>query len=259
MMISLLQLDWPLIVAVYAAMTLAGLVHGSLGLGFPMVATPLVAVFLDVRSAILLTLLPTIVVNIASIVGASDYRAGLARFWPLAAYALIGSLAGAYVLATADPSPFRLALAALILLFLWTSGANKLPRVWMTANVGLSMLIVGLAAGFSAGTTNVMVAILIIFFLSLDVARATMVPVLNTCFMVGKLSQVVVLSVAGFVSSTLLLETLGPAVAGFVALLIGQRIRESIPVATYKRILHGLLGFLAIVLLAQFGLEIWNS
>ena len=37
----------------------------------------------------------------------------------------------------------------------------------------------GIVAGLSAGTTNVMVAVLIIYFLSLDTPRATMVPTLN--------------------------------------------------------------------------------
>ena len=47
----------PLIVV--AAITLfAGAVHGTLGLGFPMTATPLRALLVDVRSAILITLLP---------------------------------------------------------------------------------------------------------------------------------------------------------------------------------------------------------
>ena len=45
--------------AAYAAiMLLAGLIHGTLGLGFPLVATPLLALFTDVRTAILITLLP---------------------------------------------------------------------------------------------------------------------------------------------------------------------------------------------------------
>lgn len=255
-MVSLMQMDWPVILAVYMVMMLAGLVHGALGLGFPMVATPLVAVFLDVRTAILLTLLPTVTVNVASIISSANYKSGLVRFWPLTVFTLLGSLIGAYVLAIADPSPFRLALAALILLFLWTSHANRLPRAWMHANIGLAMVLFGLAAGFSAGTTNVMVAILIIFFLSLEVARPVMVPVLNTCFMIGKLSQIVVLSMAGLVGTALLLETIAPAAAGLVALLVGQRIRDHIPVEIYRRVLHGLLVLLAVILLAQFALEV---
>lgn len=41
----------------------AGIVHGTLGFGFPMMATPLFALFLDLKKAVLFTLFPTIAVN----------------------------------------------------------------------------------------------------------------------------------------------------------------------------------------------------
>ena len=50
-------------------------------LDFP-VSTPLIALLVDVRSAILLTLLPTVAVNIASIVGGKGYGESLKRFGP---------------------------------------------------------------------------------------------------------------------------------------------------------------------------------
>jgi uncharacterized membrane protein YfcA len=254
-MISLLQLDWPLMVAILSIMLFAGLVHGTLGLGFPMVATPMLAVFFDVRTAILITLLPTIAVNVMSIWNSRNSLGHLKRFTPLVVLVLPGSLLGAYILAVSDPSPFRLALAALILLYLWTNLSGRLPRRWLAANVLVAMLLFGFLAGFAGGTTNVMVAILIVFFLSLEVPRASMVPVLNACFLIGKVSQIAVLSLAGLVTFTLLYETLPLALAAVFALVFGQRIREKIAVDVYRRILHFLLVVLAGVLIVQF----WNS
>ena len=72
----------------------------------------------------------------------------------------------------------------------------------------LAMVLFGFFAGLAGGTTNVMVAILIVFFLSIEVPRTSMVPALNACFLVGKVSQIAVLSIAGLVSFTLLYETL---------------------------------------------------
>ena len=79
-----------------------------------------------------------------------------------------------------------------------------------------------------------------------------MVPALNACFLVGKVSQIVVLSLAGLVTATLLYETVPLAAAGVVALLFGQGIRDKIAVDVYRRILHGLLVVLAIILIYQF-------
>jgi uncharacterized membrane protein YfcA len=233
-------------------MLFAGLVHGTLGLGFPMVATPILAIFFDVRTAILITLLPTVAVNIASIWNSRDSLGDLKRFSPLIGFTLPGSILGAYVLAISDPAPFRLALAALILLYLWTNLSGRLPRRWLASNLMLAMALFGFFAGFSGGTTNVMVAILIVFFLSLEVPRSNMVPALNACFLVGKVSQIAILSLAGLVTFTLLVETIPLAVAGTGALLLGQRIRDKIAVDQYRRLLHGLLVVLAGILVIQY-------
>ena len=249
-MFSLLQFDWPVLLAITAALLFAGLVHGTLGLGFPMVATPVLATMMDVRSAILITLLPTMAVNIASIINSKSSLKNTRQFWPLVFFTFTGSLAGTAVLAVLDPAPFRIVLAALILLYLWNS--LRIPKQWLSDNSMLAMAIFGLIAGLAAGTTNVMVAVLIIYFLSLETKRATMVPALNSCFLVGKASQIVVLAIAGLVGFRLMLETAPLAFAAVIALQLGQRLRSRIDVGTYQAILRKLLLVLAVILIYQF-------
>lgn len=253
-MISLLQFDWPVLLAIAAVMLFAGLVHGTLGLGFPMVATPMLAAMMDVRSAILVTLLPTVAVNIVSIAKSGSTLASTRQFFPLVFFALLGSLAGAAILATIDPAPFRIVLASLILLYLWNN--IRISKQWLEGNAYLAMAVFGIIAGLAAGTTNVMVAVLIIYFLSLDTARTTMVPVLNSCFLVGKASQIVVLGVAGLVGFGLLLETTPLALFAVIALLLGQRLQSRIQVGTYQLLLRRLLLILALVLVYQFFSEV---
>ena len=233
-------------------MLLAGLVHGAIGLGFPMVATPLIAVFLDVRLAILITLLPTITVNIASILGGTDYRSSLSRFWLLFTFVLVGSIAGSLMLAYLDPSPFRLALALLILLYLWVTLTGKLSAGWVGSANNIAMVGFGLVAGISGGITNVMIAILLIYFLSLQMPKSSMVPVINTCFLIGKLSQITILSAAGMVSLMLAVQTVPLAVVALAALFAGQKLGKAIDNERYTRIVYGLLFLLAIILLLQF-------
>ena len=235
-----------------AVMAFAGLVHGAIGLGFPMVATPLIAVFMDVRLAILLTLLPTVTVNVASIWGGSDNWKSLGHFRILFLCVLAGSVVGAWMLAVLDPSPFRLALAALILLYLWVDLSGRLPDGWASRDSVLLMVGFGLVAGLSGGVTNVMVAILIIYLLGMNMGKGEMVPVLNTCFLMGKLSQIAVLSLAGLVTMELLLRTTPLAVASLVALFIGQRIGKLISVDFYRKLLYLLLSALALILIIQF-------
>ncbi len=260
-MLSLLQFDWPILAAIVGVMLLSGLVHGSLGLGFPMVATPILATMMDIRTAILITLLPTMAVNVASIVNSKSSLNSTRVFLPLVGFALLGSVIGSGILAIVDPAPFRALLAGLILLYLMNN--LRIPAAWLEANGLLAMVLFGLAAGFSAGTTNVMVAVLLIYFLSLQTPRDTMVPALNSCFLVGKLSQIIVLSAAGLVSLQLVVETTPLALAAVLALLLGQKIRHRIKVETYQSLLRVLLLVLAVILIVQFvretGLFVFNG
>lgn len=247
-----MQLEWPLILMVVSVMLFAGLVHGTLGLGFPMVATPILAISFDVRTAILITLLPTVSVNLMSIWNSRESFDSVRRFLPLTGFTLIGGVIGAYILANTDPNPFRLVLAGLILLYLWNDHSARMSFGWMRNHAFAAMIIFGLLAGLSGGTTNVMVAILIIFFLSLEVPRKQMVPALNACFLVGKLSQIVVFSLLGLVSLNLLIETAPLALAAVLALMLGQTLRDKIALEIYRKILQLLLAVLAIVLIVQF-------
>lgn len=249
-MVSLLQFDVLVLLAITGVMLFSGLIHGTIGLGFPMVATPMLATMMDVRSAILITLLPTMAVNIASIVNSKARLETARQFSPLILFALLGSVIGASVLATSDPAPFGILLAGLVLLYLWNG--LRIPRRWLEDNAMLAMALFGLTAGIAAGTTNVMVAVLIIYFLSLETPRSTLVPALNSCFLVGKATQIAVLAIAGLVSLRLALETTALAAVAVIALLLGQRLQPRIQVATYQGILRKLLLLLAIVLIYQF-------
>ena len=221
-----------------------------------MVATPLIAVFLDVRLAILLTLLPTIGINLASIWGSDDYKSSLREYGVLFVFTLIGSIMGAYMLATLDPSPFRLALASLIFLYLWTTYSGRPWTILVSASPFLVMAGFGFVSGISAGITNVMIAILIVYFLSLEISKSRMIPVVNTCFLIGKVTQIVVLSAAGITTMGMLIQTTPLAVCAIAGLRLGRKFGDNIDPVIYKKTLYGLLAILAIILILQFANEI---
>ena len=234
---------------VVPVMMLAGWVHGALGLGFPMIATPLIAIFVDVKIAILITLLPTVTVNVASVASADKVLPVINKYRVLLVATLAGGVVGAMVIAHADPSPFRLLLAALIVLFIFSARLNrKLPIGSGDATLGMF----GLVAGFSGGTTNVMVAVLIIYFLANNTPRGEMIASMNFCFLIGKLSQIAVFTMAGLITIPSLLYTSPLALIALAALFFGQRVAQTIPVERYKRILYAVLLLLAVVLVVQF-------
>lgn len=235
-----------------AVMMVAGLVHGTMGLGFPIVATPILCVFLDVRLAIVLTLLPVVVVNIASVVTSGVKLVEIRPFLLLAFFAVIGTIVGARLLIVFDPEPFKLVLALLIVLwlsanYLFSGGIN-----WIDSRPRTAMVIFGFAAGVAAGSTNVMVAVLIIYVIEIDLPRDRSVAVLNFCFLSGKLTQIATFASAGLVSLPIMLTNVGLASVALVSLLAGVRLGRNIALDSYRQILRLMLGILAVVLIGQY-------
>ena len=68
---SVLALPWWGIAWVAAVMLLAGFAHGAIGFGFPLVATPMLTLVLDLKTTILVSLVPTMVMTLISKVAAA--------------------------------------------------------------------------------------------------------------------------------------------------------------------------------------------
>jgi uncharacterized membrane protein YfcA len=250
---SLSLLAW---LAVCGIFVFAGLAHGILGLGFPMLATPLLAIAFDVRSAILLTLVPTITVNLISVLRGGRWSESIGRYWPLALMIPLGAVVGTWLLVRVDPGPFRLLLAGIILLHLLNDRLGAIRMDWVRAHPWLAYLLFGLAAGFSAGTVNVMVPLLIIFALEVGMSKLAMIQVFNLCFLAGKTAQVGAFSVAGVLTPSLLGSMLPFAAAAAAALLVGMGIRDRVDADTYRRWLRRVLWVMVALLTGQFLIEL---
>ncbi len=240
------------LVLVSAILGLAGFIHGVFGIGFPMMATPLLAMFMDVQSAVLITLFPTIAVNMMSIYKGGEWGSSIGRFWPLAIFTAIGGMLGANLLVLFDPSPFRLLLAAIILLYLALPWMGRLRMDWVASYMFLSMLGFGLIAGVFGGSVNVMVPILMIFAMELGLARTAMIQTFNLCFLSAKATQVGVFYLAGLIATDLILVAGPGLVLAVVALRAGAAIHDRIDSALYQNILKKLLLLMACILVVQY-------
>ena len=248
------SLDPGLIWVSMSVIFLAGLVHGTFGFGFPMVATPLIALFSDIFTAVLLTLLPTISVNL-SVIG----QAGLSHFKKLGKhllvipFALLGTLLGSMLLVWVDPQPFLLVLAAAILLYLYQDRLQKVDFGWVRQHTLLSYAIFGITGGLMAGTVNVMLPVLIILSMELRVAAASMIVLFNVNFLSGKVTQLVYFLFAGIpgIQDTII-AALWLVPAALLGLILGIQMRRLISSDRYLKVLRGVLWVITIVLIARF-------
>jgi uncharacterized membrane protein YfcA len=229
----------------------AALVHGTIGIGFPLVATPLLAMVTDVRTAIVLLVLPTIAVNVANIFKGGQWNRSIAVYWPLAVYGMIGSLLGSMLLVAIPPEPFRPLLAVMLISYL---NAERLGVgfSWVNSRPRTAFAVFGVAAGILAGTVNVMLPALIIFALEVRMPRTVMIQVFNFCFLFGKLVQGTVLAQAGLITPAVLAWSTPLAGLALMVMLAGMRIRDRIPAHTYRQCMRWLLAVLAAVLMIQY-------
>jgi len=228
----------------------AALVHGTLGIGFPLIATPLLAMATDVRTAILMLVIPTLIINLGNILKGGRWGRSIAVYWPLAVYGAIGSLAGTRMLIAVSPEVFRPLLAAMLVLYL---NAERLGVGfgWVQRHPRLAHAFFGLAGGILAGTVNVMLPALIIYALEVRMSKTVMIQVFNFCFLFGKLTQGAVFIQAGLMTTGVLSASAPLAGLALALMVLGMRVREKIPARTYRRWLRRLLALLAVILVVQ--------
>ncbi len=233
---------------------LAGLVHGAFGIGFPMVATPLLALFTDVFTAVLICLIPTMSVNLTVIwQGGVKQLKHIRQYLPVIPFALLGTVIGSFLLLWLDPRPFLLLLAVAILLHLNQHRVQGLGFHWVTDHPILAYAVFGLTAGLMAGTVNVMLPVLIILFMELRIAAATMVVLFNLNFFTGKLTQSLIFLQQDLLGiGSFLLTTLWLVPVALVALYLGMQLGKRITPENYSSILRGVLWLMAIILIARF-------
>jgi ankyrin repeat protein/uncharacterized membrane protein YfcA len=253
------ELGPAVIVFVALACLLAGFGHGALGFGFPIVATPLVALAIDIKSAIALLAPITLVLTVISALRGVALSSIVREFWFLPLATALGAWLGTRILLAMPPEPFLLVLAGVILLYL------NLDRVGRGRSALVQRLRVpfGAAFGFVAGVceavANVAGPILLIYFMLLGLAPAQIVQTLNLCFSLGKGTQTATWAMSGEISTRGWLLIGALAVPSVVALFAGMRVRSRIDAPSYRRWLRGALWIMAALLLVQFSTRVSAS
>ena len=73
------------------------------------------ALFTGFHNAIVISLFPTIAINLIGIYHGGKWGESIGLYWPLAVFAKTGSVLGSQLLIVSDPAPPKLLLAAMAL------------------------------------------------------------------------------------------------------------------------------------------------
>jgi uncharacterized membrane protein YfcA len=242
----------PTVYAIAAVtMLVAGVAQGALGFGFPAISTPIIMLLVDVKTAIILNLLPNFAVNLISVLRGGNWGESLGRYWPVAAWGLLGAFLGASFLIIAPQEPIRLLLALAIFAYLNQARLARLDWSWLARRRRLSAMVFGTAGGFFSGTVNQSLPPLLIYFTLLGLPTLVMTQILNLCFIGGKVVQAGTLAAAGEIRVGQALANVPLTMIAIAGVYIGLRVQQHVQPETYKRVLRYVLFVLALALLWQ--------
>jgi uncharacterized membrane protein YfcA len=223
-----------------AVLSVAGFAHGVFGIGFAMIATPLLALFLDYRAAVMLAAVPLLfmasswlVINRRSLC----FRALPASLIPAIA---AGSLLGVTLQIGLPERASLLLLAALLTLSVltpWALGRWSPPGHASPRRTGA---LLGGLAGVTEAALNVGAPFMLIYGAVMRLSRVQQLVVLNLCFALGKAIQigVVCLTVGPRVG---VVELAVGAAASVLAFHIGNAWAERFSEARFRSMLRGFL------------------
>jgi hypothetical protein len=236
-----MRLRMPLLVAL--AVAVAAFVKGAIGFGFPTLGTPLLALFVDVKVAFLILIVPNIVMDSVQLFRTGASGAIVRRVAPVVVFGGVGMVVGTRLLATLPPRTVTLLLGGFILVFVALNVTRLSPRLparweWWASPVA------GLAVGVIGGITNAPGTPLALYFYALGLAKREFVGAVAFSFVLYKLVQLGAVTWYGLMSFALLGWSLLLTVVALGGFALGLRVQDRLQPVAFNR---AVLAFLAVL------------
>jgi uncharacterized membrane protein YfcA len=230
------------------ALIIAAFVKGATGLGFPLIATPMVALLLDIRTAITILILPNLFMDSAQVIrGGFPYEV-FRRFGSLIAPTIAGVFLGTMVLVRLPLWILNLCLGVMVVVFV-LSNVLKCDFAISPRAEKVFGPVCGFISGFLNGMTNAAGPTLAIYLYSLKLEKRTFVKSIATIFVTTKVTQLIAIStwnLFNWHTITLSIQVLLFTLAGFYA---GMKTQDRVNQHTFNRGLLLLLSLIGMVLI----------
>ena len=229
---------------------LAGIVKGVTGMGLPTLAMGLLGTVMPPVTAASLLIVPSFVTNVWQLFAGPSFASILRRLWLMMAGILVGTVAGARVLASDNVKWTTAGLgAALVLYAAYTLLARQLSIP--TKAERWSSPTIGFLTGLVTGGTGVFVVPAVPYIQALGLSRDDLIQALGLSFTVSTIALAVGLASHGaFQIEHIAMSALAVAPA-LLGMWLGQLLRQRISPATFRRWFLIFLILLGLELLAR--------
>lgn len=237
-------------VLVGVALLLAAFVKGATGLGFPLIATPMVALLLDIRVAVTILILPNLLMDVTQVFRDGFPYPILRRFKSMIGLTVVGVFLGTMVLVLLPLWSLNLCLGIMVIVFV---GSNLLKFEFTISPVAEKRLspLMGLLSGFLNGMTNAAGPVLAIYFYSLKLEKRNFVKSVATIFMITKATQLIAVSTWNLFNKDTLTLSLQVVLFTLVGFFAGLKTQDRVNQKTFSRGLMVLLSVVGVILIAR--------
>lgn len=231
-------------------MLLAAIVKGAIGFGFPTLGTPLLALVVDVKTAVAVLVIPNMVMDGLQLRRSGPIGDAPRRLAPLLLFTMIGTVIGTKLLVALSPRTATVILGVFILGYVLLDLARFSPRVPPSWELALAAP-VGLAAGIMGGITNAPGTPIALYLVALGMEKKEFVRSIAFTFLVVKGVQLVTLVWYGLLTWSLALVSLGLAATGLAGFALGLKLQDSLDQRSFSRAVLIFLAALGIWLLVR--------
>ena len=226
-----------------AAVLVAAFIKGAIGFGFPSLATPLLSLVVDVKTAVVLLILPNIVMDGIQFVRRGAPLATVRRFGGLLVAGGAGIVLGTRVLTLLSPRAATLILGLFVLIFVTLSATGLAPKIPPHWEPWLSPL-AGLVTGVIGGVTNSPATALVLYFQGIGLAKHDFLSAISFTFVFYKLVQLGAVTWYGLLPWSLLWASVALTVAALAGFAVGLRVQDRLDQRTFN---GAVLVFLAVL------------
>lgn len=238
------------LIVVAIASLIGSFVKSVTGMGFPLIAVPILSLFIGVESAVVVIAFPNVLANLLLNLAVRAERRHTRDLPSLVITSILGAVVGTFVLVEAPEEPLLLGLALCV--FAFVVQRLRSPELSLDAATTRRWApLAGSLAGFSHGAVGVSGPILAMWLHGYRLPRDAYVFSVTGLFFVAGLTQLCVLVLSGQYGRDRLLASGVALVATLCMIPVGTRLRTRIGGVMFERLILAVLVFSGVSLVLR--------
>ena len=237
--------DPVIIIAIFIAFALGGILKGATGAGAPIVTIPVMAAFYDVRIAVIIMVIPNLLTNIGQLY--QFRKTILPRFFTIS-FALgggIGAFLGTILLVNLPIKILTLSVACIVIIYILL---KLIVPSWKLNYIKAKKLVflMGAGGGILQGSAGLSAPISITFLNSMKLERNQFIPTISVYFGVMSIFQMPTLYYYDFLNLEIIIMSCISTIVLMAFMPFGSWVAKSVTKETFDKITLILLGFIAL-------------